>query len=208
MDFYHGFKTGFGPWETRNAGGQDAPTGEDCARVNSKGHASLFIKDNPLRTGHIHVPAEEFTVETGFVEARVKFPHPKGAHSAFWLQSVTPYATEDDHEVDIAEYFGNPNVVHHSLWMRDETGEIVQPFKGTKKFDATTWHTYGVELRSGSYTFTVDDQEIDSTKVYGSTVKKTMILSILTDTWERKNLQVDNLGLYKFFCDWVRVSPL
>lgn len=200
--FRHGFRT-MGPWKTRPVppeSGHITPA-EDCARISASGVLRLGIRQNPLRSGHIWVPPEVFTVTYGSVEARMRFYGPLGAHSCFWLQAVPPYATPEHHEVDIAEHFGNPMVVHNNVhWVE---GVKMQEHHGNRVL-ARDWHVYGVEIKPGGYRFYIDDKFVYATDVIAPAVEKTLILSFLSDDWERPNLDSD-LTKYRTAVDFVRV---
>lgn len=84
--------------------------------------------------GHI---GSLFTFTHGWAAAKIRFHPHQGHHSAFWLQSMTPYATPDHSEVDVAEWFGAKDPfrergvdMHHCLYWREEDqrfGDFTEP---------------------------------------------------------------------------------
>lgn len=205
--FYWGFKNGLGPWVNRETS-RDIPTGLDCANVVD-GKLVLRIKSNPLRTGHIWVPPDVFQTTTGFIEARMKFRAPKGSHGSVWAQALQPYATRDDHEVDVVENFGNPLVAHHGIWTQDDYDpEPDQVLHGTWRGDMSNYNVYGCEMRADGYTFTVNDKVITSTTQYASTLPKYLVASQLISEWELKFFNADDIRRHRTLVDWVQVTDL
>jgi beta-glucanase (GH16 family) len=190
------------PWVTRPLfpNSQDLPASDDCARVWDR-RLVLSMKDNPLRTGHVWVPPEVLTVTYGTVKARMRFPAPVGAHSCLWLQSVTPYATPDDHEVDIAEHFGT-NKIHHTVhWVNGVGGKMKD--HGATKVVADRWHVYSVDIEPSGYTFKVDGEVVHESVVAAPPRPKVVVLSLLSDDWERDRYGLSDVRDYKTYIDWV-----
>jgi hypothetical protein len=202
-EFYHGFKTGLGPFKHRHSG-RTIPTGEDCAPVID-GRLVLQIRNIPLRTGHIYLPMETFNITTGVVEARMRFMGPRGGHAALWLQPEIPYLNEHAHEVDIVENFGNPNNAQQAIWAQTDTDpEPDKIFASSMRLDATKFHIYSVRMEFDRYEFFIDDYPVASTLAYGSSVPKGIILSYLISPFEQPRLLWDDLQKYKCYVDWVR----
>jgi hypothetical protein len=196
----HGFRDGLGPFEHRPVtAGQDLPTDPDCAVVRD-GRLRLRVRDNPLRTGMVHAPSWEFT--HGFLEARLRFQGPFGAHGAGWLRP----ASTDAHEVDYAEHFGGRNV-QHVVWAGPDWRTPTRVFHaGTPVDDG--WHVYGIDAHESGYTFTMDDTTVARTD-FGPTGPMVPVFSVLSDEWERR----DTGGLlphpakdYGLLVDWVRLD--
>jgi beta-glucanase (GH16 family) len=191
-----------GPWVPRHVQ-QDTPTGDDCAKV-VKGQCILRLRDEPLRVGHLWVPPERYQFTTGYLQARIKFGAPPGAHGALWAQSLNTYVTPEDHEVDVVENFGNPQKVQCGFWRQEADGTKVQPMHDGVRLDATAWHVYGCDVREDSYTWTVDGKVVARFGAYGSDRPKFLVLSLLVDAWERPLL--DMSLPHRMRVDWVRVT--
>ena len=206
VQFFHSFKDDLGPFVHRNTA-RRIPTGIDCAVVKH-GRVGLRVKQKPLRTGHIWVPPEEFTVTEGLVEFRMKFRGGPGAHGAGWLQDqVAPYADRTRHEIDVVENFGNPKVLHQGIWTQDDADpEPDQVVHAAWKGDAISYNVFGVDMRSDGYTFTVNDEAVLATSQYTSTQPKVLIASMLISDWEFEKYGVNNAWDQMAILDWVRVS--
>lgn len=207
--FFHDFKDGLGPWQHRHTL-RAIQTGEDCTKLRY-GNAILSVKKDPLRTGHIWVPPEVFTVTEGLVEFRMRFDGPPGAHGAGWCQNRRkPYGSPDAHEIDIVEYFGNPNVAHHAIWAQvDDDPEPEKIHAGKWRIDMTKWNVFGCEMSRFGYTFAINDTQISSTSpIYASVQEKVLILSQLISDWELLKYGLGNAYRQKARCDWVKVSDL
>lgn len=206
--FFHDFKDGLGPWQHRHTL-RAIQTGEDCTKLRY-GNAILGVKQDPLRTGHIWVPPEVFTVTEGFVEFRMRFGGPPGAHGAGWLQDLQPYRNEDAHEIDVVEDFGNHSVAHHAIWTQiDDDPQPEKVLAGKWRVDMTQWNVFGCAMNEFGYTFTVNDREItSSSNLYTSVRPKVLILSVLISDWELLRYGFGNGYNQKARCDWVKVSDL
>lgn len=199
----YGFSGDLSPWVTRPLpdGAQDLPASPDCAVVRN-GRLMLMMRNGPLRTGHVWIPPERLTVTYGTVRARMKFPSPVGAHSCLWLQDVVPYATPEHHEVDIAEHFGT-NRIHSTVHWTD--GQTFQEhFSSTRV--AADWAVYECEIRPTGYTFRINGRVVGRTRVVAFPRPKTLILSLLSDEWERDRYGLSPLHLYRTYIDWVEVN--
>lgn len=206
--FYHGFKTGLGPFVPRDTPGRTFPTGLDCAKVRD-GKLVLSIKANPLRTGHLWVPPDEFQVVEGYVEARMKFRGPPGAHGSVWLQALQPYATEDDHEIDVVENFGSLKVAHQGIWTQADTDpEPEQVHHSAWRGNTREWQVYGCAMTSDGYVFTVNGVEISASVAYTATKPKYLVASMLISDWEYTRYGQGNTWEQKAWVDWIRVSDV
>lgn len=204
--YEHHFSESMGPFVTRHSGGQDLPSSEDAATIVN-GKLKLSLLDNPLRTGHVWDPRFSFT--EGRIEFRMKFPAPPGVHSSPWLQdSEKPYEDQDAHEIDVAEHFGDDKAVHHSIW----TGPFPpkQVYHEYAKLTPAKWNIYEVDCRRNGYTWKINGVEVGRTRRsaggYGSLRPKNIIISLLSDDWERSAVNLAKLKDYYALCDWVRVS--
>lgn len=207
IQFFHGFKDGLGPWVSRDTV-RSFPTGLDCANVRD-GKLVLGVKSNPLRTGHLWVPPDEFQVTEGYVEARMKFRGPPGAHGSVWAQSLQPYGDQNDHEVDVVENFGNTKTAHHGIWTQTDTDpEPEQVLHGVWRGNTREWQVYGCYMTSDGYVFTVNGEEISATPAYTSIKPKYLVASLLISDWEYTKYGQGNTWEQKVWVDWVRVSDV
>jgi hypothetical protein len=205
--YEHHFKDGMGSFVTRAPVVQDLPTSPNAVQiVNGKLELRLLRLNNQLVIGHVWDPKFSFT--EGRIEFCMKFHAPPGAHGAAWLQSVTPYETVDDHEIDVAEHFGDDKTVHHSIWTGPWPPK--QPYKDSANLTPSKWNVYEVDCRRGGYTWKINGVEVGKSKRaddgFGSKRPKNIIISLLSDTWERPRLDMVRLKDYYVLCDWVRVS--
>lgn len=176
------------------------PAADDCAVV-SNGSLVLRVKDNPLRSGHVWVPPERLTVGYGLVRARLRFKGVQGAHGCLWLQDIEPYAQPDHHEVDVAECFG-VNKVHHTVHWQDN-GPHAEHYSTER--EVSKWAWYEVEVRPEGYTFRVNGVDVAHTVVGDSGRPKALILSLLSDDWERERYGLAPVDTYRMGCDVVEV---
>jgi beta-glucanase (GH16 family) len=193
-------------WRTRHVIGGEAS--DRCATV-ANGRMNLRIKPDSNKkfvTGHISTD-DTFEFTYGIAEARMRFKSPRGAHSAFWLQTTEDYIPGQA-EIDVIEHFGRKGLWHCVYWR--EPGQFAGEFTSWKQmasgdYDAYSWHTYGVIWEPDSYTFTIDGNAVAKTTKGLSDRPKMLILSILVSDWEEPDLQMDNLKQYKTEVEWVRV---
>jgi beta-glucanase (GH16 family) len=192
------------PWVTRPLfpDSQDLPASDDAVRV-WENMLVLTMRDNPLRTAHVWLPPDVLTVTYGTVRARMRFASPVGAHSCLWLQDVEPYAQPDHHEVDIAEHFGT-NRIHHTVHWVNQVGGKMREHHATKVV-ADRWHVYGVNIKPSGYTFTVDGEAVAKTDIAAPARPKALILSLLSDDWERERYGLSDVRDYRTYIDWVEV---
>ena len=114
-----------------------------CRKVTTDG--------KPWTEGFVHTQGKlDFTY--GYAEIRAKYPHNKGTWPAFWMLS---WSSGWPPEIDVAEYFGSENRMHHGLC----TGTSSSPvWDSTNAYDeAANWHTYGIEWAPGSLKWYRDD---------------------------------------------------
>lgn len=193
-------------WKTRHV--QDGEASDRCVQYVD-GRMKLRVRknrDGEVITGHVST-AEDFTFTYGLAEARMKFMSPLGAHSAFWLQTTEDYIPGQA-EIDVVEHFGRKNLWHNVYWR--ESGQGAGEFSSakfcTQGVDPTSWHVYGCEWSADGYRFFVDGQETSFTQEGLSDRPKMLVLSILSNDWERPDLQLDALWRYRTMVDWVKVT--
>lgn len=192
-------------WKIRHV--QDGEASDRCAEQRDGQLRLRVMKDRNGRviTGHVSTGID-FTFTYGLAEARMKFMSPLGAHSAFWLQTTEDYIPGQA-EIDVVEHFGRRSLWHNVYW-RDSGqgfGEFSEAKMKTKVVDPTGWHIYGVDWREDGYRFLIDGQEVAKTAEGLSDRPKMLVLSILSNDWERGDLQEDALWRYRTLVDWVRV---
>lgn len=197
-------------WKTRHTPTPDLPASDTAPRYTKKGRLRLQLEktgNGGVSTSHLATLDQSFVF--GKFEARMRFSGPKGAHSAFWLQDVTPNEIGGS-EVDIVEHFGSDKTLWHNVYWR--TPETMWPKEPTRWRTSTTtadpreWHVYGMEWYPDQYVFTIDGKVTGASTVGVSDKPKVMILSLLSSKWEWPRLDRDNLDRYKTMVDWVKVT--
>lgn len=96
-----------------------------------------------------------FAQQYGYFEVRAKMPRGDGVWPAFWLMPVTGRWTS---EIDILEYIGNQNKVHHAFhydWKaQNQNGKSVGGFGDL----AASFNVYGMEWDANSIRYTINGQ--------------------------------------------------
>lgn len=206
------FRTGFKNDSWRKEWLQrDVPPGSTSMKCVSSQNDALRLgirKDaqGQIKTGSVGTQ-DTFSFQYGYVEARMRFMSPQGAHSALWLQTDQPYATPTHTEVNVVEHFGKDSVWHNVYW--SENG--LPPQKGDPSFQSKTtmnvtgWHVYGCDIRESGYLWTIDDRVVAGTNVGLSDQEHYLILSFLSDDWERDKL-APVMWPYRTLVDYVKVE--
>lgn len=129
-----------------------------------------------------------FTVASGVVAARVKFPKAPGAHASVWLQS------DAGQELDMIETFGHgrgiTNVIHVKGTKMPADGK--QAYVASKLvadpawWDA--WHTVSVEWDRSRVRFRLDGQLTRELKVSLAPANYFLVISLLSSDWETYRL--------------------
>ena len=125
-----------------------------------------------------------FTVGTGTVAARVKFPVEQGAHAGVWLQSTA------HQEIDIIETYGwgrgVTSVVHVDGTMHPEPGPgaylVPEVVADRAWWDA--WHVVEVEWTRSKIVFRLDGEVTRELKVKTRKADYFVVLSLLSSDWE------------------------
>lgn len=139
-----------------------------------------------------------FSIQSGIIAAKVKFPKAQGMHGGIWLRT----STEGGSELDMVEAFGFrkgiQNVVH--IGVRDTSGPNVYETKEAKKWVAksavkkSSWwnkyHVFSMEWNSTTVTFRLDGK---ITKVEKPTTgipveDYYIVMSMLSSDWETGRL--------------------
>ena len=125
-----------------------------------------------------------FSIQSGVVAARVKFPIEQGAHAAVWLQS------RQGQELDLIESYGFgrgiSNVVHlkgrkipkegRDSWVADETVADRQWW--------SQWHIVSLEWNRDRIVFRLDGEVTRELKVRTARADYFLVLSLLSSDWE------------------------
>ena len=207
VEFYSDFRVKDDRWKTRHV--QDGEASDRCVEQRGDGTMRLRVrkdKHGEIITGHVST-AQDYTFTYGLAEVRMKFMAPEGAHSAFWLQTTEDYIPGQA-EIDVVEHFGKKSLWHNVYWRMpgQGIGEFTSAKIRTKVVDPTQWHTYGVLWTPAGYVFKIDGQTVGVTTDGVSDRPKMLVLSILSNDWERPNLQTDALWRYRTMIDWVKVT--
>lgn len=125
-----------------------------------------------------------FTMNTGMVAARVKFPPDQGAHAGVWLQS------HSQQEIDIIETYGFGRGVTNVAHLRGKRF----PVSGAKAYVVPRvvanrdwwdqWHTVSVEWTQSKIVFRLDGQVTREVKQRTVKADYFVVLSMLSSDWE------------------------
>jgi beta-glucanase (GH16 family) len=167
-------------------------------------------------TGHIGTE-EHFQFTYGRATARMKVHPYHGAHSAFWLQSVNPYAVGRP-EIDVAECFGahNPDresgvqMWHNVFYRPTDDSPILTARKSANSKDfGGPWHTgyhdYTVDWSPDAYRFSIDGQVTAMITEGLSDTPKYLVLSILARDFEVGEIANHPITTYLTQVKWVKV---
>ena len=131
---------------------------------------------------------DQFSVDTGLVAARVKFPVEQGAHAGVWLQSGA------QQEIDIIETYGwgqgLTNVVHVRGKKNPPEGRdswvVPEVVADRAWWDA--WHTVEVEWTHSKITFRLDGEVTRELKQKTGPADYFVVISLLSSDWETSRL--------------------
>lgn len=131
---------------------------------------------------------DRFTIGSGMVAARVKFPSEPGAHASVWLQS------DAGQELDMIETFGYGRGVTNVIHVKGKK----YPSDGNKAYVATKaaaspqwwkgWHTVSVEWDRSSVRFRLDGRLTREIKVALAPANYFVVISLLSSDWETYRL--------------------
>ncbi len=170
--------------------------------------------DRYLRNATVYTGAAGFTMRTGTVAARIKFPPGQGQHGSVFLMS--PSMTT---EIDIVESYGYgsglTNVVHRQGKRYPATAEEAYVHAGVVK-DRSWWdeyHVFSVEWDAKDVTFRIDG--VVTRRLSRPNLKDEFMLylSMLASDWEQRRFEdpvrnAEGVTLPKLpatmYVDWVR----
>ena len=162
---------------------------------------------------------DRFTIDTGMVAARVKFPVEQGAHTGVWLQS------DAQQELDIIETFGLGRGISNVVHIKGEkipaagSDAYVVPEAVADPAWWEQWHVVSLEWTRSKITFRLDGEVTRELKQKTSKANYFIVLSLLSSDWEtyrltapdvRKGSGVDPATLslptlpFGMEVDWVR----
>lgn len=131
---------------------------------------------------------DRFTVPSGMVAARVKFPSEPGAHASVWLQS------DAAQELDMIETFGYGRGITNVIHVRGTK----HPADGAQSYVATdpvadpqwweAWHTVSVEWDRSGVRFRLDGKLTRELKVALAPANYYVVISLLSSDWETYRL--------------------
>lgn len=131
---------------------------------------------------------DRFTVDTGMVAARVKFPVEQGSHAGVWLQSTV------QQEIDTIETYGwgrgVTNVVHVKGKKNPAASAdaYVVPELVADRAWWDAWHVVEVEWTRSKITFRLDGEVTRELKQKTSKADYFVVLSLLSSDWETYRL--------------------
>lgn len=131
---------------------------------------------------------DRFSIDTGMVAARVKFPVGQGAHAGVWLQSY------QNQELDIIETYGLgrgvTNVVHIKGKKKPAAGSDAYVAAETVADPAwwDAWHVVSLEWTRSKIVFRLDGEVTRELKQKSSAADYFIVLSLLSSDWETYRL--------------------
>lgn len=208
---FDGKKLDIATWDYRSTGSYDA-TGRQCSApypenvrlADGKVALSVTEETDPARiaaadaagcaeSGH-YVSAMistegRFTLKTGIVAARVKFPQGQGMHGSVWLQSG------GGSEIDFVESYGYgrglTSVIHvdgqRYPKKNKDTYVNTQAVKDRAWWDE--YHVYSVEWDYEELVFRIDGIETQRIQQATPDVDYFVVVSMLSSDWEQKRFK-------------------
>lgn len=153
----------------------------------AKAKAAGCKKDSVFRNAMISTE-NTFTMKSGKVAARIKFPRAQGMHGGVWLQSAQMA------EIDVIESYGYgrglTSVVHIDGERTPKAGKDTYVLQNEVK-DPAWWgnyHEYSVEWNDQAVIFRVDGKETKRLKKSMPAVNYFLVLSNLNSDWEQFRL--------------------
>jgi hypothetical protein len=125
-----------------------------------------------------------FSLTSGIVAARVKFPKQPGAHASVWLQSAAAQ------EIDMIETFGYgrgiTNVIHVNgrKMPSDSKQAYVIPKVVAEPAWWDAWHTVSVEWHRDAIQFRLDGKVTRTLDVRTARANYFLVVSLLSSDWE------------------------
>lgn len=131
---------------------------------------------------------DRFSITSGVVAARVKFPEEVGAHASVWLQSV------EGQELDMVETYGRGRGITSMVHVRGKR----YPADGKKAYVGTdvepdpqwwkAWHTVSVEWDRSGVRFRLDGRLTQEQKIALGPANYFLVVSLLSSDWETSRL--------------------
>lgn len=229
-DEFEGEPLNLEKWNYRQLGERDgALLVKETVKLDGKGNLVLAADSAEGRIRCSMISTEKsFLQKFGYFEARIQFQRQKGLHGAFWLQSPTFGKVKDDLtasgvEIDIVEFFGagKPGNIsanlHWNGYGKDQqclSGKADAVVARVKRNGAPrevkapdmcdAFHIYAMEWTEKGYRFAIDGIEFFKTSKAISLRDQYVVLSLLSSSWERKDLDVTKLP-DSMTIDYVRV---
>lgn len=125
----------------------------------------LYLTANRRGTGYtsgIVQSYNKFSYQTGYAEARIKFPAGKGLWGAFWqLENNSAFPWPGAGEVDVIEFLGNQKTTANvNLHYEDENGYGNDPKAVTTADMTTDYHLYGVDIQPTKIDYYIDGKKV------------------------------------------------
>lgn len=161
-----------------------------------KGKASPMYRNAMLFT------QGNFSMQTGTVAAKVKFPKDRGMHGGVWLQSV------GGSEIDFIESYGYGKAVTsvvHTRYSNGKTKENKLYKKSQKKSWFDKFHEFAVTWDTSTVTFRIDGKVV-KTKALKTSGDYFLVMSLLSSDWELTKLKDSKLNKAssQMQVDWVK----
>lgn len=162
-------------------------TEETSVANTRKADAAGCKKDEYYRNAMVGTEGR-FSLQTGLVAARAKFPAGQGMHGALWLQSSIMA------EIDYVESYGYgkglTSVIHvdHKRYPVANSQTYVNKDAVQDRAWWDQFHVYSVEWDRSELVFRIDGLETQRLKRQMPNVNYFLVLSLLSSDWEFKRL--------------------
>lgn len=154
-----------------------------------------------------------FTMKTGILAAKVKFPLVRGLHNGVWLRS----SGSPSSEIDMVEAYGYPKgrgITHAWHYYGANNSRAIKEYKklgGKSKSWWKAWHVYSVEFTPSKLVFRIDGT-VTKTVSRGSKYyppadsEYFLAMTALASEFDQNNHKITNkeIGSTKTTVDWVR----
>lgn len=161
-----------------------------------------FDKLTPIYRNAMLSTFGAFTMKTGTVAARVKFPSVRGMHGGIWLQST------GGSEIDFIESYGYGKAITSVVHTRYSTGATKEHKLYSKKMKKSwfnKYHVFAVTWDTTKVTFRIDGKVIKTKKITTSG-DYFLVMSLLSSDWELSKLKNSSLkkSSSQMTVDWIK----
>jgi beta-glucanase (GH16 family) len=153
-----------------------------------------LLKSVPLYRNAMVSTENRYSVRTGIVAARVKFPKNRGMHAGVWLQS------NSRSEIDMIESYGYGKGITNVVHVNGKENKVYK--KNTKSSWWKGYHVFSVEWTTTRVIFRMDGKVTKSVAKTTPGTDYFLVMSLLSSDWELDKLTSPSA---KMSVDWVKV---